>query len=673
MKVKVKLDAGSLKELILEHIEKIGLGIVALIALFIVYSAFGNANSIDKTPAQLNQAADQADRAIEATTVAEAEGLNELNITDYAARAVSFRTPVQEAEYKTPIVWSPPLYQPKQRRIEPPLLAAAQLRAKADYGPVMKMVAVEPDAAAVGPGNPAPIGMAATTNEVRGDRWVVVTALVPISKQEEAYFECYRNCVLPTQNDVPVYLGYWVQRVELNSPTAPADIDWSKAETIQSNKAMTEAMSKWAQSSSEVVEQKFLHERLVFPLPPLVGKQWEKEVAHEPEIPLPSLEAGMGTMPGMGRGMGMEGGRFGQPGGMRGRPGMPGMPGGEGFGRPGTQPGFEDPFNPTDPNDPRSDPSNPDLLDEQNKPPANLLLRFIDFNVEPGKHYAYRVQLALQNPNYGIKPLYLEKPDLATSVLLKTKWSDSSPVVSVPRDTRVLAVSVSPSRSGRVLISKWLQPRGFTAHEEFNVERGQVLDFADKLFRRVEGGQALPAGMEGMGGMEGMPPPGMMPPGLEGMPPGRTQPARPGARRTPRDTRRGPAGMEDFPNPEMMPGGPADPRPLTPAQPGTEWMVNYYTNAIAIDFRGGENLTPPRGAELTAVGEILLFDMDGNLIVCNELDDQPDREKITAAAAPAGNLPGGIPGSPAPGVNPRGALDGLFQQQYPPPSNRRPR
>lgn len=655
--MKVKLDAKNIKELTLEHIEKIGLGVVALIALMMIYSAFSNAQSTKKTPDQLRQAADEADRKIESTEIDDMD-FDELKVTDYTTIAIDGRARIEETEYLTPHPLDPRLFEQKPKRTKPLLLAATQLRGKADFGAVTEKVVVEPEAAPGIHGNMDGMRGNAATSEVRGERWVAVTALVPIKNQEQAYIDAFRNCVFPTQNDIPTYLGYWVERVEVPGPIAPVDIDWSKAQTFQSSKAVSKAQEKWGQTSSgEIVEQKYLHQRLVFPLPPLVGKQWDKDIAHDPEVPLPSLEPGMGTLP---RG-GMEEGMLGGRGNMRGGPrGM----GPGGLGQPGAQPDFDDPFNPTQPTDPTTGPNN---IADQNKLPAHLLLRFMDFDVKPGKYYVYRVQIALKNPNCGLKPPCLENPKLAKASFLKTKWSDPTSVVSVPRDTQVLAVSVLPAKPlGRVMIAKWVQRRGFMAHEEFSVERGQVLDYADKTFRRVEGGAARGV----MGGMEGMMGPGMMPPepGMEGMrPPGRRAPARPRAGR--RDApRRGPD-MGGMPGDEMGMGGLGRPWQAMPAQPGNEWLVNYYANAIAIDFRGGESLTSKPKSDFTSIGEILLFDADGNLVVHNELDDQPERDKIAAAANPANPVPGG---HPVPGVGPRGALDGLFQRD-PNEGNRRRR
>ncbi len=681
MKVKVKLDVKTLQELLLQNVEKIGLGVVALIFLLMVYSAFNKVDRYDRTPEQLIQAVQQGETTIEGTPPE-----TDLKVQDYASLAERSRIPIKEKEYVTDRPWDNRLFATRSLRGAPPLLAAHQLRGKADVGAFQMIATPEENAAGranpIGegmfPGGPRPT-MTGSANEVRGQRWIVLTALVPIEKQELAFIEAFRSSkFFDPQNDVPRYLGYWIERVEVAGPSEAANIDWKKARKIQSNKAMKEAMSKWSQSGgTEVVEQKYLHERLVFPLAPLVGSQWDENVAHPEEIPILSTGAmGMGMGMGMGRGMPSGRGVMGEEflgGGMGRRGGMPGRMGPRGFGRPGGMPNAEDdPFN-TERNNPLgTDTADAQRIAEQNKPPSNLLLRFFDFNVEPGKQYVYRVRLGLHNPNRNLKPIYLADPELAEQKWLETKWSDPSPVVSVPRDTRVLAVSVSQGRAnrdptGRVMLAKWVQRRGFLAHDEFNVERGQTLNFPDKKFRRVEDGNRMRGAMGRM-----MPPNPMGLEGLGGMPPGagRTPAVRRGTgrRNEPRDPRRGPRGMEDMRHPEM-PFGEMGRMP-TPTVAGKEWLVNYYSRAIAIDFRGGENLSDRRGSGLTSLGEILLLDAEGNLVVHNELDDRPDRDKITAASEATSPAAGGTLQNPVPNMpHPKGALDKLFM---PGPTRKKP-
>jgi hypothetical protein len=145
----------------------------------------------------------------------------------------------------------------------------------------------------------------------------------------------------------------------------------------------------------------------------------------------------------------------------------------------------EDPFGKgVDKAAPKKPADKPKLTEEENASPYRLF-RFFDFNVEPGKRYVYRVQLALKNPNEGKKASWLEKPELAKGKYVFTKWSDPSPVISVPRDSRILLASVKPPRGSadagaEILATSWLKKNGSEAHKDFSVGRGQVANYLDQ-------------------------------------------------------------------------------------------------------------------------------------------------------------------------------------------------
>lgn len=138
------------------------------------------------------------------------------------------------------------------------------------------------------------------------------------------------------------------------------------------------------------------------------------------------------------------------------------------------------------------------------KPAKYKLLRFFDFNVEPGKSYVYRVRLVLKNPNYGkeagklIKPEFAQKqyliiPDTTPPETADPKQEDSlkirlaavqSNIIFVPNDTQILAESAKPKGTGdltgRVYLLKWMKDTGQEVYKDFaNIERGQVLNFND--------------------------------------------------------------------------------------------------------------------------------------------------------------------------------------------------
>ena len=218
------------------------------------------------------------------------------------ALAEQSRLPVVEQPYVTSAAWDPPLFPPRTLRPEP--RAVRRAAASRDGGGGADEHAGHPaDAAPAAPaadarkagGRQAPAGpaaaggpMAGAVNETRLQRWVVVTGLVPIEKQEDAFNEALRKSVYyDPQNDYPQYGGYLVERVEVPGPSEAADPDWTKAKPFNSFDEMSKAVSRWAQDmTADVVAPEYLDESLTFPLGPLVGRLWGESVAHPPEIPV---------------------------------------------------------------------------------------------------------------------------------------------------------------------------------------------------------------------------------------------------------------------------------------------------------------------------------------------------------------------------------------------------
>ncbi len=200
-------------------------------------------------------------------------------------------------------------------------------------------------------GRPGAAALAAPFNDTRLQRWVVLTVLVPLQKEIDAYNDTFRRAVYTDQNDYPQYGGYYVQRVEAPSASEAAEPDWTKAKETNSFKEMEKALAHWPQTTAaDVVSSEYIHEYLTFPLGPLLGRPWDASAAHAPEVPFLSptdLRAGMGGMggngmmpPGYGRMPGMMPGMM--PGGNGAMPRYPGMyPGGPGMmpGSPGMMPG----------------------------------------------------------------------------------------------------------------------------------------------------------------------------------------------------------------------------------------------------------------------------------------------------------------------------------------------
>ncbi len=77
-----------------------------------------------------------------------------------------------------------------------------------------------------------------------------------------------------------------------------------------------------------------------------------------------------------------------------------------------------------------------------------LLFRYLDFSIEPGRQYRYRVQVEIENPNYGVPLDQLEDPSLGERMTLRTDWSEPSPPLAVPYDYYYFVDSVSEKPEG---------------------------------------------------------------------------------------------------------------------------------------------------------------------------------------------------------------------------------
>jgi hypothetical protein len=108
-----------------------------------------------------------------------------------------------------------------------------------------------------------------------------------------------------------------------------------------------------------------------------------------------------------------------------------------------------------------------------------LLFRYFDFDVEPGETYRYRVQLVLQNPNFG-QPL-AATGGVASVVLGEdrtTPWSEPTSPVTVDDTVKYFLTSVEPPKSlaypdVRMNMFQYDQDVGTVVQQELNVSFGQ--------------------------------------------------------------------------------------------------------------------------------------------------------------------------------------------------------
>lgn len=104
-----------------------------------------------------------------------------------------------------------------------------------------------------------------------------------------------------------------------------------------------------------------------------------------------------------------------------------------------------------------------------------LLFRYLDFNVDPGKTYRYRVRLVLNNPNFG--HLTSEANGEASVVAGETRetdWSDVTKPVTIERDVAYFVKDVDLRRN-KTLVSvyEWDTKLGTTVHGDIDLYPGQ--------------------------------------------------------------------------------------------------------------------------------------------------------------------------------------------------------
>jgi hypothetical protein len=320
-------------------------------------------------------------------------------------------------------------------------------------------------------------------------RWVTVVAKVPIKNQMRMYRDAFENASggFDSITDAPVYRGYVVQRAEVVPGQQP--LQWQPvpvydAKSTSNPRLISQVMAaeyvealekraaaEWAGGgAAEVVDFNYLYPRpgLVYPLPPLIGREWGREATH-PDIPLlkdnvPVEQPTTVATNAPATADAQSGGGFRtnyQPG---------------AIGRTGREEGmsarerFEERasgrWNESGRESEQVDRTGRQAMGATTAVDANFyLLRFFDFTVEPGKRYKYRVQLVLNDPNlpYLATPNVLDpavlnrlrniprgKDGRPALDILPAPWSEPSPIVGVPGDGYVRLASTQPGEEPTV-------------------------------------------------------------------------------------------------------------------------------------------------------------------------------------------------------------------------------
>ena len=134
----------------------------------------------------------------------------------------------------------------------------------------------------------------------------------------------------------------------------------------------------------------------------------------------------------------------------------------------------------TDSNDPKVTQKLTEWIKERATAGGELLLfRYLDFNVDPGKTYRYRVRLELKNPNYG-RPLAAAGglPHVVEGETRPTPWSEPTAPVTIEQTVKYFLTRIEPPRTrlypeARMNVFQYDQDAGTTVQQEMEVAFGQ--------------------------------------------------------------------------------------------------------------------------------------------------------------------------------------------------------
>ncbi len=292
--------------------------------------------------------------------------------------------------------------------------------------------------------------------KLQGRYWVSVVGLIPVANQSAEFHRVFRDVTKTYPTDIPDYLYCDVERAEVG---AAGEIGEFKLLDME---RAADDMAYWAAVYPELVDADYLLPSVdvTSPLPPLVLANHAPNAVRHPKIPLAeetrakeqqlaaaaaAAEIKQATAPVSRRRKPASHRRGAQT-------APPGMPGSIA---------------------PPTAKRVPERQSVKKENIQNRLFRFFDFDVTPGKRYAYRVRLALYNPNFEVPVRYLADDKLAESPELFTPWSEPTAAIFVPPGTELLAGNVDPAEpKAKVMVRQFDAETAITAVHVFNMSRG---------------------------------------------------------------------------------------------------------------------------------------------------------------------------------------------------------
>jgi hypothetical protein len=442
MKVKAKLDLQAINNLALEHGEKVAFAVVGLVFLMFVYSALKRESlSADKQPDQLQAKAAQVQSHVNQSTF-NAEGAG-IILVDYVGRAK--REQINLEPYKPANVLNKPIFDQKAKRDNPTIYPLEELRADAGFG-MFALTGAGVDAGkAKGGAQAVGAGFAPGPDaNIVGRGYTVVTGLVPYKKQSQNYSQLFDAAqAADPSHDRPQYVRLVVERAEID-PAQPDKLEWKPMPDA------SEFVNRFAGTMGDVVPQKYRQDEIVAALGPLVRRPWGEAVNH-PRIAAAIAQAGEALDAGN------------QP--QQARP-------------PAGNAAVQEMMNAAAK---RGGAPKQAVVAQPESDVEYRLCRFFDYAVAPKKQYRYRAKAVLHNPNFGVAPQFLAKPETNTIETLETEWSSPTGAVTVPDRYGVLARTVGEKwhrdePSVKLLATAIDEKAGIEAGAEVDVYRASVVN-----------------------------------------------------------------------------------------------------------------------------------------------------------------------------------------------------
>jgi hypothetical protein len=471
------------KTWLINNVEKMVLGLVGLIAVWVVYSGFKTDGlPPNNSPNDLEQQLSQATSVISETDWTEVRSVRYPEPDRFDEQASKDVEPVRIEDYAMTVPLHPLLQKRQKLRTDPKLLAPRELEVHAGAGPlaladdkeggsVSSLLSTDDQGVRPLPDNISQrYSQVATASKIEGAFFVSIKGLVPIREQWEAYDEAFIGAAeYAPERDQPIYKLVLLERKDLTA----GETEWKPLETQE---VLMTASKQWEIQQDEVVADQYLIKNIVMDVPLILGRDMTRFALHSKVETAEAVDAAS-------RQVEQETGT--------------------------TDTSSESTLLAPEGDQPQS--AHENVAEEQTSEGSAIatlktdikMFRFFDFTVQPGHRYVYRASLVVEDPN---DPADKTKPSMescAVSVIERrqqadsarfkshreTPWSEESPVVTVPHGETILAgAAVAAKRNvagsepvAKVLAVAWDAERVLEIPLEVEVSRGSLLNAQKKV------------------------------------------------------------------------------------------------------------------------------------------------------------------------------------------------